>query len=211
MITSYSSTTETNFISNSLAHRIATGTLVKGKTMIQKLTIASWLLLLLFASKEAVSDQHKFTPVSLQYLPADVPPHIWEILEQADRPDAVCFDYCKIRVSALDVLLKEIEMRIAAETEQERSIANLKVHAALAKAAAPIFAEGLLWRPTDEIKNPLSTFYKISAPFGDNQITMRRTLRILKGMTRTRNRDDLHQYKATVEYYRHRMGEGLQY
>ena len=179
--------------------------------MIQKLTIAGWLLLLLFASKEAVSAQHKFTPVSLQYLPADSPPHIWEILEQADRPAAVCFDYCEIRVSTLDVLLKAVEMRIAAETEQARSIANLKVHSALAKAAAPIFAEGLLWRPTDATKNTLSTFYKITAPFGDNQITMRQTARILKGMARTRSRDQLLRDKATVEYYRKRMWEGIQY
>ena len=178
--------------------------------MIQKLTIASWLLLLLLTSKEAVSAQHKFAPVSLQYLPEDLPPHIWEILEKADRPDAVCFDYCEIRVRALDALLKVVEVRIAAETEQARAIANLKIHTALVKAAAPIFAEGLSWRPADATKNTLSTFY-ITAPFGNNQITMRRTLRILKGMARTRNRDHLLQYKATVEYYRRRMWEGIQY
>ena len=179
--------------------------------MIQKLTIASWLLLLLLTSKEAVSAQHKFAPVSLQYLPEDLPPHIWEIIDQADRPAAVCFDYCEIRVRALDALLKVVEVRIAAETEQARAIANQKIHSALVKAAAPIFAEGLLWRPADATKNTLSTFYKITAPFGNNQITMRRTLRILKGMARTRNRDHLLQYKATVEYYRRRMWEGIQY
>lgn len=179
--------------------------------MIQKLTIASCLVILLFASWEAAPAQHKFTPVSLQHLPADLPSHIWEILEKADRPDAVCFDYCEIRVRALDALLKVVEVRIAAETEQARAIANLKIHTALVKAAAPIFAEGLSWRPADATKNTLSTFYKITAPFGNNQITMRRTLRILKGMARTRNRDHLLQYKATIEYYRRRMWEGIQY
>ena len=179
--------------------------------MIHKLTIASCLLLSLLLSKEAVSAQHKFTPVSLQYLPADVPPHIWEILEQADRPAAVCFDYCEIQISALESLLKAVEIRIAAETEQERAIANLKIHAALVKAAVPIFAEGLLRRPADVTKNPLSTFYKITAPFGNNQITMRKTLRILKGMARTRSRDQLLRDKATVEYYRKRMWEGIEY
>ena len=179
--------------------------------MIQKLTIASWLLLLLLVSKEAGAAQDKFTTVSLQYLPADVPPHIWEILEQADRPAAVCFDYCEIRVSALDSLLKAVETRIVTETEQARTIANQKIHAALVKAAAPIFAEGLLWRPANATKNPLSTFYKVTAPFGDNQITMRTTIRILKGMARTRRHDDLLRDKATVEYYRKRMWEGIQY
>ena len=179
--------------------------------MIQKLTIASWLLLLLFTSGKAEPAQYKFTPVSLQYLPADLPPHIWEILEKADRPAAVCFDYCEIRVSTLDALLKTVEMRIAAETEQAHAIANLKIHAALAKAAAPIFAEGLLWRPTDATKNPLSTFYKITAPFGNNQITMRQTARILKGMARTRSHVQLLRDKATIEYYRKRMWEGIQY
>ena len=179
--------------------------------MIHKLTIASWLLLLLFTSGKAAPAQHQFTHVSLQYLPADLPPHIGEILEHADRPDAVYFDYCEIRVSALDALLKAVEMRIAAETEQARATANQKIHSALVKAAAPIFAEGLLWRPADVTKNTLSTFYKITAPFGDNQITMRRTLRILKGMALTGNRDHLLQYKATVEYYRNRMWEGIQY
>ena len=179
--------------------------------MIQKLTIASWLLLSLLVSKEAASAQYKFTPVSLQYLPADLPPHIREILYQADRPAAVCFDYCDIQISALDVLLKAVEMRMAAETEQTRAIANLKIHAALVKAAAPIFTEGLSWHPAEATKNPLSTFYKNSAPFGDHQITMRRTLRILKGMARARSRDQLLQDKATVEYYRKRMWEGIQY
>ena len=120
--------------------------------MIQKLTIASCLVILLFASWEAAPAQHKFTPVSLQHLPADLPSHIWEILEKADRPDAVCFDYCEIRVRALDALLKVVEVRIAAETEQARAIANLKIHTALVKAAAPIFAEGLSWRPADATK-----------------------------------------------------------
>lgn len=179
--------------------------------MIQKLTIASWLLLSLLVSKEAASDQYKFTFVSLQHLPADLAPHIREILYQADRPAAGCFDYCGIQVSALDTLLKAVEMRMVAETEQTRAIANLKIHAALVKAAAPIFAEGLLWHPNDTTKNPLSTFYKNSAPFGDNQITMRRTLRILKGMARTRRHNHLLRNKATVEYYRKRMWEGIQY
>ncbi len=179
--------------------------------MIQKLTIASWLLLSLLVSKEAVAAQYKFTPVSLQYLPADLPPHIREILHQADRPAAGCFDYCEIRVSTLDALLKAVEMRMAAETEQARAIANQKIHAILVKAAAPIFAEGLLWRPTHATKNSLSTFYKGSAPFGDKQVTMCRTARILKGMARTRSRDHLLQNKATVEYYRKRMWEGIQY
>lgn len=179
--------------------------------MIQKLTIASCLLLSLLLSKEARTDQDKFTSVSLQHLPADVPSHIWEILQHADRPAAVCFDYCEIRVSALESLLEAVEIQIAAETEQERAIANQKIHAALVKAAAPIFAEGLLWRPANATRNPLSTFYKVSAPFGDNQITMRTTIRILKGMARTRSRDDLLRDKATVEYYRKRMWEGLQY
>ena len=178
--------------------------------MIQKLTTASWLLLLLFTSGKAVPAQHQFTPVSLQYLLADLHPDIREILNQADRPDAVCFDYCEIRVSALDALLKAVELRIAAETEHARTTANLQIHAALVKAAAPIFAEGLLWRPTDATENTLSTFYKITAPFGDNQITMRRTLRILKGMARTHRHEHLLQYKATVEYYRKRMWEGIQ-
>ena len=179
--------------------------------MIQKLTIASWLLLSFFALREAVPAQHKFMPVSLQHLPADLPPHIRETLEQANRPDAVCFDYCEIQISALDALLKAVELRIAAETAQARVIANQKIHSALVKAAAPIFAEGLLWRPANATKNPRSTFYKISAPFGDHQITMRKTIRILKGMARTRSRDHLLRNKATVEYYRRRMWEGIQY
>ena len=179
--------------------------------MIQKLTIASWLLLLLLVSKEAVSIQYKTTPVSLQHLPADLPPHIWEILDRADRPAAVCFDYCNIQTNALDSLLKAVETRIVAETEQARAKANLKIHAALAKAAAPIFAEGLLWRPVNATKNPLSTFYKVFAPFGDHQITMRTTLRILKGMARTHRHDQFLRDKATVEYYRKRMWEGIQH
>ena len=179
--------------------------------MIQKLTIVSWLLLLLLISKEEVSAQYKFTPVSLQYLPADLPPHIREILYQADRPAAGCFDYCGIQISALDVLLKAVEMRIAAETTQARAIANQEIHAALVKAATPIFAEGFLWRPTHATKNPLSKFYKGSAPFGDKQVTMRKTIRILKGMARTDSRDQLLRDKATVEYYRKRMWGGIQY
>ncbi len=168
--------------------------------MIQKFTILSWLLLLLLAFKAAVSDQHKFMPVSLGHLPADTPPYIREILEQANRPDAECFYYCEIQISTLDALLKAVEIRISAETTQ--AIANQKIHTALVKAAAPIFADGLLWRPTDATNNSLSTSRKVSAPFGDKQVTMRRTIRILKGMARIRSHNHLLQSKATVEYYR---------
>ena len=170
--------------------------------MIQKLTIVSWLLLSLFAFSEAVSDQHKFMPVSLQHLSTDTPPYIREILEQANRPDAECFYYCEIQISPLDTLLKAVETRISAKTTQAQGIANQKIHTALVKAAAPIFADGLLWRPTDATNNSLSTFRKVSAPFGDKQVTMRRTIRILKGMARIRSHDHLLQSKATVEYYR---------
>ena len=180
--------------------------------MIQKkLTIASWLLLSLLISKEAVSAQYQFAPVSLQHLSADLPPHIREILYQADRPAAECFDYCDIQISALDALLKAVEARIAAETAEARAIANQKIHAALVKAAAPILADGLLWGPANTTKNLLSTFYKGSPPFGNHQITMCKTARILKGMARTRSHDDLLRDKATVEYYRKRMWEGIQY
>ncbi|MCY4566739.1 MAG: hypothetical protein OXD49_00395 [Candidatus Poribacteria bacterium] len=179
--------------------------------MIHKLTTASWLLLLLLVSKEEVSAQHKFTPISLHHLPEDMPPHIREIFYHADRQAAGCFDYCGIQISALDALLKAVEVRIAAETAQARAIANQKIHAALVKAATPIFAQGLLWRPTHVTKNLLSKFYKGSAPFGNHQITMRKTARILKGMARTRSRDDLLRNTATVEYYRKQMSEGIQY
>ena len=170
--------------------------------MIQKFTIVGWLLLLLPASKEAVSDQHKFMPVSLQHLPADTPPYIREILEQANRPDAECLYYCEIQIRTLDALLKAVEIRISAETTQAQAIANQTIHTALVKAAAPIFADGLLWRPTDATNHSLSTSRKVSAPFGDKQVTMRRTIRILKGMARIRSHSHLLQSKATVEYYR---------
>ncbi len=170
--------------------------------MIQKLTIVSCLFLSLFAFRETLPDQHKFMPVSLQHLPADTPPYIREILEQADRPDAECFYYCEIQISTLDALLKAVEIRISAETTQAQAIANQKIYAALVKAAAPIFADGLLWRPTDATSNSISIFRKVSAPFGDKQVTMRRTIRILKGMARIRSYNQLLQSKATVEYYR---------
>ena len=170
--------------------------------MTQKLTIASWLLLFLLVSQAAVSAQHKFTPVSLQHLPKDTPPYIREMLAQANRPDAECFDYCEIQISALDALLNAVEVRITAETAHASTSANQKIHSALVKAAAPIFADGLLWRPAEATRTSLSTSDEASAPFGDKQVTMRRTIRILKGMARIRSRDHLLQSKATVEYYR---------
>lgn len=170
--------------------------------MTQKLIITSWLLLSLFAFSEAGPDQQKFTPVSLQHLPADTPPYIREMFAQANRPDAECFDYCKIQISALDALLNAVEARITAETAHARASANQKIHSALVKAAAPIFADGLSWRPAEATSTSLSTSGAVSAPFGDKQVTMRRTLRILKGMAHIRSRDRLLQSKATVEYYR---------